>query len=297
MKKRHHTATVARAGSPATPVRATVAAGFVSLLCAAFPAFAAPVTNTVNVLDLFRDGHMEAHLSAKADLTDPPEKVFQLRDGLLHVSGRGYGYLATKQSFSDYHLVVEFKWGEHTWGNRKDRARDNGVLVHAFGPHGACGGTWITSIEANIIEGGMADIIVIASKLPDGTMLKPSVTCEIALDRDGEKCWKRGAPRQTVTGGRVNWEKRDVDWADKLGFRGKDDLDAPVGEWNRLEVIAKGNTLRYLFNGQVVNEAFDVSPAVGRVCIQTEAAETIFRRWELWPAGSFKETWKTAAKQ
>ena len=257
------------------------------------PAFvwAVPVTNTVNVLDLIRDGQVEPHLSAKAELGDPTSDVFQVRNGMLHISGRGYGYLATKQVFSDYHLVVEFKWGEYTWGNRKDRARDNGILVHAFGPHGACGGTWITSIEANIIEGGIGDIIVIGSKLPDGTVLNPSVTCEIALDRDGEKCWKQGAPRQTVTGGRVNWAKRDVDWADRLGFRGKDDPDAPVGEWNRLEVIAKGNTLRYLVNGQVVNEAFDVTPCEGRVCIQTEGAELIARRFELFPLGRFNEPW------
>jgi hypothetical protein len=251
----------------------------------------APVTNTVNVLDLVRSGHVEHHLSAKADLTDPPSDVFRLRDGLLHISGRGYGYMATKEVFSDYHLVVEFKWTGKTWGNRIDKARDNGILVHAFGPHGACGGTWITSVEANIIEGGMGDIIAISSKLPDGTVLKPSVSCEIALDRDGEKVWKAGAPRQTVTSGRVNWAKRDVDWADRIGFRGKDDLDAPVGEWNRLEVIARGNTLRYLFNGQLVNEAFDVTPCEGRVCIQAEAAEMIARRFELWPLGRFTEPW------
>lgn len=253
--------------------------------------WAVPVTNTVNVLDLIRSGQIETHLSAKAELCDPPSEVFQLCDGMLHISGRGYGYLATKQVFRDYHLVVEFKWGEHTWGNRKDRARDNGILVHAFGPHGAHGGTWITSIEANIIEGGIGDIIVISSKLPDGTVLQPSVTCEIATDRDGEKCWKQGAPRQTLTAGRVNWAKRDVDWADRLGFRGKDDPDAPVGEWNRFEVIAKGNTLRYIVNGQVVNEAFDVTPCEGRVCIQTEGAELIARRFELYPPGQFNEPW------
>jgi len=252
---------------------------------------AAPVTNIVNVLDLIRLGQVESHLSSKAELSDPPSAVFQLCGGTLHISGRGYGYLATKQCFSDYHLVVEFKWGEYTWGNRKDRARDNGILVHAFGPHGANGGTWITSIEANIIEGGIGDIIVIGSKLPDGTVLKPSVTCEIETDRDGEKCWKRGAPRQTVTSGRVNWEKRDVDWTDRLGFRGKDDPDAPVGEWNRLEVIAQGNTLRYIVNGRVVNEAFDVTPSEGRVCIQTEGAELIVRRFELHPLGHFHAPW------
>lgn len=251
----------------------------------------APVTNTVNVIELARSGQVEHNLSSKAELNDPPTEVFQVRDGLLNISGRGYGYMATKGVFSDYHLVAEFKWTGKTWGKRVDKARDNGILVHAFGPHGACGGTWITSVEANIIEGGMGDIIVIPSKLPDGTMLKPSVTCEIVTDRDGEKVWKAGAPRQAVTGGRVNWAKRDVDWDDKINFRGKDDLDAPVGEWNRLEVIARGNTLRYLFNGQVVNEAFDVTPSEGRVCVQTEGAEAVFRRFELWPLDRFSEPW------
>jgi hypothetical protein len=254
----------------------------------AFACRAAPVTNRVNVLDLVRTGEVEFNLDPKADLCDPATNVFQLKDGLLQISGRGYGYMATKQAFRDYHLVVEFKWGEHTWGARKDRARDNGILVHAFGPHGACGGTWITSIEANIIEGGMGDIIVIASTLPDGTVLAPSISCEIELDRDKEQRWKRGAPRQTVTGGRVNWEKRDEDWDDRLGFRGKGDLDKPIGEWNRLEVIAKGNTLRYLFNGQVVNEAFEVTPCEGRVCIQTEAAECLVRKFELLPLDGLK---------
>lgn len=265
----------------------------VSLLLPAF-VWAVPVTNTVNVLDLIRSGQIETHLNDKAELCDPPSEVFQLRDGLLYISGRGYGYLATKQVFGDYHLVVEFKWGEHTWGNRKDCARDNGILVHAFGPHGANSGTWITSIEANIIEGGIGDIIVIKSKLPDGTVLAPRVTCEIAMDRDGEMCWKQGAARQTLTSGRVNWAKRDVDWVDHLGFRGKDDPDAPIGEWNRLEIIAKGNTLRYIVNGQVVNEAFDVTPCEGRICIQTEGAELIARRFELYALGQFNETWPTA---
>ena len=263
--------------------RASLAGLLLLAACGALMCRAEPVTRTINVLDLVRTGQVDYHLSATADLRDAPTDVFQLRDGMLHVSGRGYGYMATKQAFRDYHLIVEFKWGEHTWGARKDRARDNGILVHAFGPHGACGGTWITSIEANIIEGGMADIIVIASKLPDGTVLKPSISCEIECDRDKELRWKRGAPRQTVTGGRVNWAKRDEDWVDRLGFRGKNDLDKPVGEWNRLEVIAKGDTLRYLFNGEVVNEAFEVTPCEGRICIQTEAAEAIVRRFELLP--------------
>ncbi|MDD2455763.1 MAG: DUF1080 domain-containing protein [Kiritimatiellae bacterium] len=258
-----------------------------------------PVKRGINVIDLVRAGKVDMHLaSGKPDLSDPPEDVFKIYDGMLYISGRGFGYMATKDNFGDYHLVVEFKWGPNTWGARKTRTRDNGILVHAFGPHGACGKTWITSVEANIIEGGMGDIIVIASSpLPDGTVLRPSVTCEIEMDRDGERRWKRGAPRQTVTSGRVNWEKRCEDWTDSLGYRGKHDLDAPVGGWNRLEIIAKGDTLQYIFNGQIVNEAFDVKPSQGKVCIQAEGADMFVRRFELLPLGQFKEKWAPADGQ
>lgn len=146
----------------------------------------------------------------------------------------------------------------------------------------------MASIECQLIEGGTGDILVLSPKLADGTVLTTSVSCEAVLDRDKERIWKKGAPRETVTSGRVNWEKRDVDWTDTKDFRGREDVEKPVGEWNRLEVIAKGGTLRYILNGVVVNEAFDAKPSEGRVLLQTEGAEMFVRRYELWPLGAFK---------
>ncbi len=253
------------------------------LISLALSSQAKPVTEKINILDLAQRGEVEYHINPKADLADAPHEIFQIKDGMLHVSGRGYGYMATKQEFSDYHLTVEFKWGAKTWGKRIDRARDNGILVHAHGPHGVMGGTWIASIEAQIIEGGTGDIIIINAKKDHEYSVRSTMTSEIQLDRDGEKCWKRGAPKQTLTSGRINWEKRDPDWKDAINFRGKDDLAVPVGEWNKLEIIARGDTLQYIFNGQIVNEATQVSPCRGRICIQTEAAEMIVRRFELAP--------------
>ncbi len=252
---------------------------------------AQPVTKSINVLDLMRAGDVEYHIDQRQDFKDPPEQVFQLKGDELHISGRGYGYMVTKQSYADYHLVLDFKWGAKTWGKRADRARDNGILVHAHGPHGGYGGTWMASIEAQIIEGGMGDILVLSGELPEGTLHQTSLAAEFELDRDKEKRWKKGAPRQTLTKGRINWEKRHEDWADKLNIRHPDDPDSPVGEWNRLEVIAKGDTLQYFFNGRLVNEAFECKPAQGRICIQTEAAEMIVRRYELHPLGAWKEKW------
>lgn len=252
---------------------------------------ATPVTEKINVLDLMKNGQVEYHINPDQDFADPPQEVFQLKGSELHISGRGYGYMVTKESYKDYHLVVDFKWGPKTWGKRADRSRDNGILVHSYGPHGAYGNTWMASIEAQIIEGGIGDILVLSPKLPDGTELVTSLSAEIELDRDKEKRWKKGAPKQVITKGRVNWEKRHEDWADKLNIRHPDDPDSPVGEWNRLEVIAKGDTLQYFVNGRLVNEAFDCKPAEGRICIQTEGAEMIVRRYELHPLGGFTEKW------
>ena len=252
----------------------------------AAPETAKPVLEKVDIIELVKKGEVEYHINYQADpeASDPPEKVFLIQEnGDLLITGKAWGYMSTKAAYRDYHLVLEFKWTGETWGKRVDRTRDNGLLIHSHGPHGALGGTFCASVEAQIIEGGMGDILVLSPKMPDGTVYQTRVEAEFEVDRDGEKRWKKGAPRQEVLSGRINWEKRDEDWEDKIGFRGKDDPDKEVGEWNTLEVIAKGDTLVYLFNGQVVNEAFAVSPSAGPVGIQTEAAGMLVRRYELLP--------------
>src|SRR5947208_299267 len=77
-----------------------------------------------------------------------PEQVFTIHDGMIHVSGKVWGYLATEKDYDNYHLVVEFKWGEQTGPKRKDQARDSGVLLHGVGPDGA--GGWMKSIECQM---------------------------------------------------------------------------------------------------------------------------------------------------
>lgn len=217
---------------------------------------------------------------------DDPRKVFTVEDGMIHISGDGYGGLITNDSYRDYHLIVELKWGEKTWGDRANSARDSGLLVHAWGPDGGYGNTWMASIEAQVIEGGIGDILVLSGSDPTtGEVLTTSLTAETTKDRDGELVWKKGGERQTLSAGRINWFGRDVDWEDKLGFRGKDDVESPFGEWTRLEVIADGDSLRYKVNGVVVNEGLEAKPDFGKLILQTEQAEMFVRRYELWPLG------------
>ena len=76
---------------------------------------------------------------------DDPWKVFRVADGVLHISGEGFGYAATAKEYRDYHLVVEYKWGQKTDG--KKFVRNSGVLLHATGPDGGANGTWMSSID------------------------------------------------------------------------------------------------------------------------------------------------------
>jgi putative membrane-bound dehydrogenase-like protein len=268
-----------------------------AVLALAWPSFAttAPADSPrakVDLLALIKTGQVRHHLNPSMTLHDPPERIWTFTpDGHLKISGKGFGYVRTIDDYRDYHLVIEHKFTGPTLGSREGKARDNGVLVHAHGPDGTYSNTWMASVEAQIIEGGTGDLLVLSPKLADGTVLQTSVRSSSGLDRDQEKIWTPGAALQTVTTGRINWEKRDVDWKDEAGFRGRADVESRVNEWTRMEVIAKGDTLQYFVNGVLVNEAFACQPAQGKICLQTEGAEMIVRRFELHPLGTFTEKW------
>ncbi|MEX2286677.1 MAG: DUF1080 domain-containing protein [Planctomycetaceae bacterium] len=238
------------------------------------------------VIKLFNGKNLEGLYTYLNDTKyEDPRGVFLVEDGMLHISGDGLGGITTKNDYRDYHLVCEFKWGMRTWRNREKSTKDSGILVHGTGPDGTYGGNWPASIEAQIIEGGCGDFIVVGGTYADGSKVPMSLTCEVIKDRDGEDVWQAGAPRKSFSSGRVNWYGRDPDWSDVLGFRGKNDVESPDGQWTRMDVVCDGGHISNYVNGVKVNEGFDTFPASGRILIQTELAEIWVRRWELWPLG------------
>jgi hypothetical protein len=153
---------------------------------------------------------------------------------------------------------------------------DSGILLHCVGEDGAAGGVWMESIECQMIEGGTGDVILVKGKNA------PKVTAE-AEQRGKQWYYKPGAPAKEFTGGRVNWYGRDPDWKDMKGFRGKEDVEKPVGEWNTLECICDGDRLTYILNGKTVNKATQASHTKGKILFQSEGAEVFFRRIDLKP--------------
>ena len=208
-----------------------------------------------------------------------PKNVFTVKDGILHISGEEWGGITTNKEYSNYKLVVEYKWGTKTIGSRAGKARDSGILFHSKGEDGGYSGIWMHSIECNVIEGGTGDFIVVGDKSNDFLL-----TSSVAPEKQNESyIYQSGGEPVTVNSGRINWNGRDTNWKDEENFRGVNDLENPLGEWNRLECIAKGRELTFYLNGTLVNHSLFSRPDEGRIQIQSEGAEIFYRRVDLTP--------------
>lgn len=206
-----------------------------------------------------------------------PKKVFTVDDGMIRISGEEWGCITTDKEYENYTLTVEFRWGEKTWGNRADRARDGGVLIHSQGVDGGYSGVWMHSLEVQMIEGGTGDLLVVG----DGTD-KFSLSSPVASQKQGgAHLYQPGGDLVTINRGRINWYGRDPQWKDVINFRGGQDVEHPLGEWNTLVCVAEQDSIKVYLNGNLVNEAFDVKPAKGRIQIQSEGAELFVRKVQL----------------
>ena len=208
-----------------------------------------------------------------------PKNVFSVEKGLIHISGEEYGCITSNEEYSNYKLTVEFKWGPKTFAPRVDRARDGGILLHSVGVDGGYSGTWMYSIECQIIEGGTGDFLVVG----DGSK-KFSLTSNVAPKQQGKgNVYLAGGQPLTINGGRIDWFARDPEWKDVLGFRGKNDVEKPVGQWNKVECVVIGDKVSAYLNGVLVNDAYHVSPTKGKIQIQSEGAEMFVRKVEIQP--------------
>jgi Domain of Unknown Function (DUF1080) len=236
----------------------------VLLICASVPghAFAQKIPPHKAAVVLFDGSNLNQFDSflRSTGLNSDPNHVFQLENGVIHVSGKEFGYLITKNSYHDYYLKAEFKWGEGTYENRAGKARDSGILYNIQGEQKV----WPRSIEFQIIEGGtgdfwMTDGAAITGK--DGKRVTGPTGKALPINHFGK------GPSQNVAG-----------FHDPVG-----DLEKPHGQWNQLELVTHGNDVKQYVNGKLANEGSDPFPTEGRILLQSEGAEVFYRNIKLYP--------------
>ncbi len=200
-----------------------------------------------------------------------PEKVFSVveSDGvpMIHISGEVNGSLATRDTFSNFHLQLVFKWGNNVY-----TTRNSGLLYHSFGEFGKALGTWMACIECQLMNDRMGDTYLMDNTYCE-TTVKEAEGGGFIFARDGEvKQFGRGFSGS--------------------GIQKAVDAKNSVGEWNTVELYSVGRTTVHVVNGKVtmINtntgkiENGEIVPLIsGKIQLQSEGAELFVKSIQIEP--------------
>ncbi|OFX43856.1 MAG: hypothetical protein A2X05_07250 [Bacteroidetes bacterium GWE2_41_25] len=81
------------------------------------------------------------------DQSVDPSTVFTVKEGVIHITGDPFGYMRTKEKYSDYKLHVEWRW--------PTEATNSGVFVHGQEPDAI----WLKCIECQLMAGNAGDFV------------------------------------------------------------------------------------------------------------------------------------------
>lgn len=210
-----------------------------------------------------------------------PNGTFTVKDGVLRISGQDWGGLTTKDEYADFKVEVVWTWGGKVWPGKEKNARDCGLILRATGADGAVAKCWLEGLQCNMIEGGTGDISITG---PNKAYAFKAEAEERPAGKRTGTYWKEGAPvRDFTVGNRLLWFGRDPDWANVIDFRGKNDVEKKVGEWNTMVVTMKGDAMTVQLNGVTVSRATGLGVKKGKLQFQSEGAEVLFKKIVLTP--------------
>ncbi len=199
-----------------------------------------------------------------------PESTYQLIDldgqKMIHISGDIFASLATKAEYGNYHLRLEFKWGEKVYGKR-----NSGLLYHSYGPFGVAFGTWMATIEHQLMHDNLGD-----------TYLMANTYCEAKTTKSEDGKTFSYSPEGQTTAFSEGDNGRSVKKAK--------DAENPLGEWNVVDLYCFGQTSVHVVNGQVVmintnNSKIENGQKIpltkGKIQVQSEGGEFFIRKIEI----------------
>lgn len=214
-------------------------------------------------------------------INEDSKKVFQIIDGNLHFykdhiedSVVQEGYLYTNKEYSNYRLRLEFKWGAKKFAQRKNKNKNSGLMFHVQEPTGF----WPTCAECQIMEGSVGDVYA-QNYVWFTTTIDSFVT-----DTKSTKSFPRYSESGNVFdyGGKQN--------SMRMMNRGRLDYS---NDWNRVEIVVRNDSAVFYVNEVLSAKIWKIrfippdNPILikpllkGRIALQAEATEIIFRNIEI----------------
>jgi len=145
---------------------------------------------------------------------------------VIRISGEVNASLATKEEFKNYHLSVEFKWGDELFTRY-----NSGILYHSYGDFGVGLGVWMSAHELQLWTGHIGDSYRMGKSY-----------CEIPMVKniEGKFDYKKGVdPQPSIPDTDTKIVAKDGDY------------EKPSGEWNTVELYCVDGTSVHIVNGNV----------------------------------------------
>jgi hypothetical protein len=182
------------------------------------------------------------------------------------------GYIATEKEYGNYHLRLQYRWGEKKFEPRYKLKRDAGLYYHLSGSDQI----WPRGLQYQIEQTNVGDLIALYGVQLDTTIDPKTRSERMPTFLAGEQ----GGEAYVLGGKGIAYLKRLAGEFEREG-------------WNTAEIIARGDTTTHVLNGQVVSKGTAIRlvdpdkpgppPPVtrGRIALEIEAAELYFRNVEL----------------
>jgi hypothetical protein len=106
-----------------------------------------PEKNESEKIMLFNNKDLSNWVFKLKDSSVDPGKVFSIQNGVIHIKGNPFGYMRTKDAYSNYKLHVEWRWPHE--------ATNSGVFVHAQQPDSV----WLRCVECQLQAGNAGDFV------------------------------------------------------------------------------------------------------------------------------------------
>ena len=114
--------------------------------------------------------------------------------------------------------------------------------------------------------------VLVHLQLPD-KLWPPCIQCQGKHGRQGDLF---------LMGGAESKEHRGLDVNTAVPMRGESQ-EKPVGEWDTIELLCSGNSIKAWVNGRLMNETIECTIASGKIGFQSEGGEMEIRKVFLEP--------------
>lgn len=197
--------------------------------------------------------------------------AIRIEKGVLHMLGSSFtgpdkasfGHIATTSLHGNYHLRMDFRFGERRFAPRGWQRRNSGLLYH-MGPE--LDRLFPDCVEFQFEEGDIGDAIMVNTKALQGPPL------------GGTPLWPHYFPGLTTdyveplkAGGLARqWHRHGGTYE-------------RIDSWNTVDLVTIGDQAAHMVNGRIVNTLFRMIDRAGqplskgRIALEFEAAEVFMR--------------------